>query len=163
MGDRAAAASAASHAMARAIPRLEALRHPERAAAWLRRTAVQALRAARPHEPEAARREALRALGVTEPAFDGLAAMGVRERAGFVADAVEGLDPIDIETILHSDAADVRRLVERARRQYLTASAASLGRGPAHNDASADAPPGGLTRRIEALAEATLGGAWSAR
>jgi hypothetical protein len=149
--------------MARAIPRLEALRHPERAAAWLRSTAVQALRAPRTREPEEARRETLRGLGVTDLAFDGLALMGVRERAAFVADTVEGLDAIDVETILREDAAAARRLVERARRHYLVTAAASLARRPVHEEASPDAPPNGLTRRVEALAEAALGGAWSAR
>lgn len=161
LGDRGAAASAAGGAMARAVPHLGDLRHPERAAAWLRSAALADLASSRAREPEAARRETLRSLGVTDAAFDGLAGMGVRERAALVAAAVERLEPLDVETILRSDAGTTRRLVERARRHYLAAAGTAIGRE--HGDGTQDAPPGGLTRHIEALADAALGGTWSAR
>lgn len=163
LGDRAAAASAAGEAIATAMPRLADLRHPERAAAWLRSAALRSLSAGRQREPEPARRETLRALGVTDAAFDGLAGMDLRERAAFVAADVERLDPIDVEAIMRVGAGTARRLVDRGRRRYLAAAAAHAGREPMAGGATSDAPPGGLTRRIEALAEAALGGSWSAR
>jgi hypothetical protein len=149
--------------MARAIPHLADLRHPERAAAWLRSVAVVSLGAGRSREPENSRRETLHALGVTNAAFDGMAGMDVRERAAFVAASVERFDPLDVETILRTDAGTARRLVDRARRHYLVAAGAAIGREPKPGDVPFDAPPGGLTRHVEALAEAALGGTWSAR
>lgn len=149
--------------MARAIPQLADLRHPERAAAWLRSTALPGLSSARTREPEAARRETLRALGVTDAAFDGMAGMAVRERAAFVAATIERFEPLDVETILRSDAGTARRLVDGARRHYLAAAGTAIGRESTPGDAPPDAPPGGLTRHIEALAEAALGGSWSVR
>ena len=163
LGDRALAGAAASDAMARATPKLEHLRHPERAAAWLRVTAVRSLTGKPRREPEATRRETLRTLGVTDAAFDGLASMDVRERVAFVAAEVERLEPIDVETILRADTGTARRLVGHARRRYLTAAAASIGREPMTEASAPDAPPAGLTRHIEALAEAALGGTWSVR
>lgn len=150
--------------MARAIPHLGDLRHPERAAAWLRSAAVASLASGRLREPEAARRETLRSLGVTDAAFDGLAGMDARERAAFVAAAVERFEPLDVETILRSDPGTTRRLVDRARSRYLLGAGTAIGREPRRGDAPPpEAPSGGLTRRIEALAEAALGGTWSAR
>lgn len=163
LGDRAAAASAAGEAMVRALPHLGELRHPERAAAWLRSAALASLAFGRPREPEAGRRETLRSLGMTDAAFDGMAGMDVRERAAFVAAAVERFEPLDVETILRTDAGTARRLVDRARRRYLAAAGTAIGREPLAGDAQPDAPPGSLTRHIEALAEAALGGTWSAR
>jgi hypothetical protein len=149
--------------MARAVSRLGDLRHPERAGAWLRSAALASLVSGRPRESEAVRRETLRALGVTDAAFDGMAGMDVRERGAFVAAIVERFEPLDVETILRSDPRTSRRLVDRARRHYLVAAGSAIGREPRLGDASPDAPPGGLTRHIEALAEAALGGTWSAR
>jgi len=149
--------------MARATPHLADLRHPERAAAWLRGTALPSLSSDRKGEPEAARRETLRSLGVTDATFAGLAGMDVRERAAFVAAAVERFEALDVETILRSDAVTARRLVDRARRHYVAYAGAAIVREPSADDPPHDAPPGGLTRHVEALAEAALGGTWNTR
>jgi len=164
LGDRPAAAAAAAHAMADATPHLAELRHPERAAAWLRASAVPDLaRRGRPDDPETVRRTTLGTLGVTDIAFDGLAALAPRERSAFVAAAIERLAPIDVEAVLRADAADARRLVMRARQRYLAAAAARIAREPLTEAAVTDAPPGALTERVETLAEQALGGAWSSR
>ena len=89
LGDRHAASSAAAGAMAEATHRLAELRHPERAAAWLRRRAARAASVrGRSREPEPMRRETLRALGVTDAAFDGLAGLDHASRVAFVAAAI---------------------------------------------------------------------------
>ena len=164
LGDRPAAAAAAARAMAEATPHLAELRHPERAAAWLRSSAVpRIIGSGRRGDQEAQRRETLRALGVTDAAFDGLDALDPRERAAFVAAGIERLDPIDVETVLRMGAADARRLVGRARRRYLAAAAARIVREPLTEPTVGEAPPGGLTERVEMLAEQALGGAWSPR
>jgi DNA-directed RNA polymerase specialized sigma24 family protein len=162
IGDRAQAAAAAADALAAATPRLAELRHPERAAAWLRSAAMRRLAGAtRPREDEATRREALRVLGVSAAAFDGLAALDPRERAAFVATAIERLDPIDVETVLRSDEAAARRVAERARRRYLAAAVVTVEREPLPSRGGH--APGALTAQVEALAERALGGAWSSR
>lgn len=162
LGDRPSATRAATSAMAEAIPHLGELRHPERAAAWLRAAATQSLLGVGgSSEPEASRREALRALGVTDVAFDGLAGLQPRERAAFVASDIERLELIDVEAVLRTDAAETRRLLERARRRYLAAATARAEREPLTR--GGNAPAGGLAARIEAVAERTVGARWSSR
>jgi hypothetical protein len=161
LGDRHAASSAAAGAMAEAIHRLAELRHPERAAAWLRRRAARAaLAQRRPREPEPLRRETLRALGVSDAAFDGLAGLDHAGRVAFVTAAIERLEPIDVEAVVGHGPAETRRLVERARLRYLAAATAALARESGLHAGGADAPPGELTSRIESLAEQALGGPW---
>lgn len=162
LGDRPSATGAAASAIAEANPHLDELRHPERAAAWLRAAATQSLLGVGgSSEPEASRREALRALGVTDVAFDGLAGLQPRERAAFVASDIERLDLIDVEAVLGTGAAGARRLIERARRGYLAAASTRAERESLTS--GGDARAGGLAARIEAVAERTVGARWSSR
>lgn len=147
--------------MAEATHRLSELRHPERAAAWLRRRAARDVRAQRrSRETELLRRETLRALGVTDAAFDGLAGLDGAGRVAFVAAAIERLEPIDVEVVVGRGPAGTRRLVEQARRRYLAGATAALARELRLQPGSADAPPGELASRIESLADEALGGPW---
>jgi DNA-directed RNA polymerase specialized sigma24 family protein len=127
LGDRAAAATAATEALAEGAQRLTELRHPERAAAWLRgRVRCALARGHRPAGGEEERRHALRALGVTDFVFDGLAALSLRERAAFVAATIEQLETIDVETVMGGGAGQVQRAVDRARRAYLAGAVRGL-------------------------------------
>lgn len=144
LGDVTLAGKLSSEALARGIERIEELRHPVRAAAWLRgEVAKGAGRPAwghrRPSEIE--RRDALTALGVEPAAFDALASLNVRSRAAIVATAVEGFSPADVFEIVHSDDR-----VRRARRDYLTAYLASS------ETRQADPPSGDLAARVRAAA-----------
>lgn len=155
LGDRHAAAAASSEALSDAVRRLSELRHPERAAAWLRARVARSLsRHRRPAEPEQERREALRGLGVTDAAFAGLAALSPRERAVFVAAAIERLEPIDVEEVAGRDPAGTGRLVDQARRRYLRRAVAVLDADGGRVSAGS-APPGLLAARVEAVASRT--------
>jgi len=156
LGDRSAAANAAADALADGVQRLAKLRHPERAAAWLRghvtRTLVRGRR--RPGDTDAERRRALGALGVTDAAFDGLATLTVRERAAFVAATIEHLDPIDVETVIGGNAGSVHRVVDSARRSYLATAARGVAADGSPRTADG-ATFGLLATRIEAVASRT--------
>jgi DNA-directed RNA polymerase specialized sigma24 family protein len=155
LGDRQAAAAASSKALSDAGSRLAELRHPERAAAWLRARVARSLsRHRRPAVPEHERRETLRGLGVTDAAFAGLATLSPRERAVFVAAAIERLEPIDVEQVAGRDPDGTARLVDRARRRYLQAAVALLDAGGGRVSAGS-APPGLLAVRVEAVASRT--------
>jgi hypothetical protein len=157
LGDRARAGAAAGAALGEGIRRARELRHPERAAAQLRHLVLESLRSdasGRGAPPPDERRHVLHGLGVDETAFDGLAALAPLERAALVASAVEGFDPIDLETILGSSPADAHRTVARARRRYLAAVLAAARAQPDHPVAA-----GALTARIDRLAAHTIGAA----
>ncbi len=159
LGDRRMASAATANALSAASPRLAELRHPERAAAWLRNHVVQDVRAAgRTPVPEAERRAALRGLGVAEPAFDGLAALSTLERAALVSASVERLDALDVERVVGRTQADTSRLLERARKGYLAAAMAREGSPRTDPNAPAD-----LAARVEAVAARTMGSGWAAR
>ena len=154
LGDRAAAANASSHALAEGAQRLAELRHPERAAAWLRgRVSGTLARARLRADGEEERRQVLRAIGVTGAAFDGLAALTLRERAAFVAVAIEHFDLIDVETVIGGGTGRVPRIVDRARRAYLAGAA----RGGADEPGSrvSGAAAGALATRVEEAASRT--------
>jgi DNA-directed RNA polymerase specialized sigma24 family protein len=122
LGDRRRAEDAAAATLAEGARRAGALRHPERAAAWLRARALRALRRPRiaGRAPSRAQREAtLRALGASDQAIAGLAALSLDERAALVVSGIERLDAIDLETVLGRSRHAVRRLVYAARRRYL--------------------------------------------
>ena len=144
LGDRTLAGILSSEALAAGTERIGQLRHPERAAAWLRARLTQEARGPawghqRPTEPE--RREALLALGVEPATYDALASLDVRGRAAIAAAAVEGLTDADVHEIVGSDDR-----VRRARRDYLTAYVAASG------TRNAKPPAGALTARVNATA-----------
>src|ERR687895_125875 len=93
LGDRARAGRIAAQALAEGAERASHLRHPERAAAWLRARVLGLARKAhtgraRSMTPE--QRDALDAIGVEPAVADALATLDIRERAVVVAEAGGG-------------------------------------------------------------------------
>ncbi|MGH2462922.1 MAG: hypothetical protein ACRDFZ_04765 [Candidatus Limnocylindria bacterium] len=150
LGDRTLAGMLTAEALARGAERIGQLRHPERAAAWLRATLTSAARGpawGHRRPPETERREALLALGVDPPTYDALASLDVRGRAAVTAATIEGFGPADVHEIVGSDAR-----VRHARRDYLTAYLA------ASRTRDAKPPAGALTARVNAIAAPVLTG-----
>jgi DNA-directed RNA polymerase specialized sigma24 family protein len=159
LGETRSAELAAGDALAAGAQRAAALRHPERAAAWLRARTLRGLRqgiSRNASTPVAARREALANLGVDEAVFQGLAALGVEARAALVASAIEQFEPIDIESILGAGPAGTRRMIAEARDRYLRV----VGDLPAGQPgASPDYPGGELATRVRGVAARTISAA----
>lgn len=156
------AASVAARALADGARRAAELRHPERAAAWLRHRVLRRL----PGEPgrltrdsEPGRRATLRALGVSDAAFTALAALPTVERAAFVATDIERLEAHDVESIVGKRGPALRRLVLRARSRYLAVAADHAAR----DLAAATLVPGTLAAQIAEEAARTLGARSEAR
>jgi len=150
LGDRALAARLAADALAAAEARAGELRHPERAAAWLRARVLRGMPRRHRLPSPAEERAALEPLDIDPAAVDGLAVLAPRERAALIASDVERLDALDVETVAGRRGAHLERLLVRARRRYLSAAAAT----PLGADAAASAGP--LVRRIRAVAERTM-------
>jgi DNA-directed RNA polymerase specialized sigma24 family protein len=150
LGDAARAGKLSAEALGRGIQRIDALRHPVRAAAWLRGTVRTA--AGRPawghrRPSELERRDALRALGVDPATYDALASLDVRARAAVTATSVEGFAPADVFEIVGSD-----EVVRHARRDFLTAYLAA-------SEARGSAPPSGeLAARVKDAAAPVFSG-----
>lgn len=123
LGDRRTAATVASEALAVGIAHMEELRHPERAAAWLRHRVVRGARRSRRSEGRETRLAALSALGVDPPVVDALAALGPMERAAIVASTIERLDRRDVGDIVSREGAALDRLIHKARARYTEAYA----------------------------------------
>ena len=144
LGDRDLAGRLSAAVLDEGASRVEQLRHPERAAAWLRaRVVVEARGRAwgsrRP--PLAERREAMADLGVDPVTFDALASLDVNGRAAVLASGVEALSDADVEEIAGGD-----ERVRRARREYAAAYVAAMqSRGAAPT-------AGALSNRIRELA-----------
>ncbi|HVM25930.1 MAG TPA: hypothetical protein VM253_11090 [Candidatus Limnocylindrales bacterium] len=148
LGDRSLAARLTAQALAAGAERIGELRHPERAAAWLRASVVTA--APRRHvAPAAAERHAgLEPLDVDDGVVAGLAALGLMARAAIIATSVERLDRRDVETIVGRSGAALDRLLADSRRRYLAGYAAAM-----HPGAAANGP---LTTRVRGLAARSL-------
>src|SRR5262245_43953924 len=144
LGDRAGAARLASDALAAGAARVDELRHPERAAAWLRRRVVDRARVG--HDPPADRGVVLD-LGVDEATITALAALGRLERAALIASTVERLDRRDVGTIVGRDGARLDRLLVRAREAFMRL----------HAEVAADQPPDGpVSAHVRALARRAM-------
>jgi DNA-directed RNA polymerase specialized sigma24 family protein len=184
LGDRPAAADAAGRALADGALRAHELRHPERAAAWLRARVARELGRRRfsHHSPtQIDRQRALHALGVDDRMFAALSVLNARERTALVVSDVERLDGVDAETVLGIPHSAVQRLANGARERYLHAYLASASpssqttadtfadspfvpalRRPAHGlpaIAAADQvsePAGALAQRVRAVAVRAL-------
>jgi hypothetical protein len=130
LGDRSQAASATVTTLLEGEERADVLRHPERAAAWLRAGALRRLRrsSAGPRPRAVERRTALEQLGAGEMSFAGLAAISLDDRAALVASTVEGFEGIDLEMILRTSPSETPRRATRARSRFLAAVGASRGR-----------------------------------
>jgi DNA-directed RNA polymerase specialized sigma24 family protein len=129
LGDHQQAARIATTALSEGAGRASTLRHPERAAAWLR---ARVLRLAARRLPRRApgdndRRAALSELGVNAACGVALGALSSIERAALVAVDTEGLAPLDLEVVLGRGASASRRILARARRRYVEGFLAARG------------------------------------
>lgn len=153
LGDRQAAEQAAGFALGAGAEQAAALRHPERAAAWLRERVLRGLHQrrslGRSAPPVEARRAALAALGVDDAVYLGLASLSGDARAALVASDIERFEPIDVETILDVAPAAARHAVSEARNRYLRFAT----RGSVEEtDAARDQPEGELAVRVQGVA-----------
>lgn len=152
LGEARSAERVAGEALAAGAEQAAALRHPERAAAWLRARTLRGLRRGRSHSrstPDGERRAALAALGADDAVFQGLAALSLESRAALVASAIEHIGPIDIETILRTGPRTTRRIIAEAHNGYLRVVANLPAESPS-------APPehagGELANRVRGVA-----------
>lgn len=148
LGDATLAGSITAQALAQGVERMDRLRHPERAAAWLRANVTRAAKGPawghqRPSEME--RRDALGPLGVDPTTYDALSSLDARARAAITATAIEGFNTADVHEIVGSDS-----YVRKARRDYMTAFvAAAKTRGTT-------TPAGSLAERVDDVASPVL-------
>ena len=147
LGDRALAARLAAEALASGAQNIDALRHPERAAAWLRRHVVDHAGSAAAGGSQAVDRHILGDLGADDGVVAGLALLGPHERAALIASAIERLDRRDVATIVGRDGGTLDRLLRGARQRYLQGYTAV---------APETARDGPLTARIRDVAQRTL-------
>jgi DNA-directed RNA polymerase specialized sigma24 family protein len=148
LGDRPVAARLANDALRAASERIGQLRHPERAAAWLRARVVRMAHGmGRTQARRGDRFAALDELGVDAATFAGLEALTQRERAAVISTAIERLDRRDALTIVASDGQRFDRLLVRARRRY----------GAAHGAAAPEAQAvGPLGERVRTMARRAM-------
>lgn len=127
LGDRAAAADLVGEALAAGVERAARLRHPERAAAWLRAHIVRnASRRGVARNRVRGERTILTDLGADAPVVAGLAALDPRERASIIASAIERLDARDVATVVDREGRALEKLQLRARARYATAYEAAV-------------------------------------
>lgn len=146
LGDREEAARLTAAALTDGVDRLDALRHPERAAAWLRAHVLARARRAR---VTPAGLVVLEELGTRRSVVGALGALDPRERAAVIARMVEGLDLRDVGTIVGREGDAVERLVDRGIRRY----AAALG----ETDPEQREPGGSVSDRLHDAARRVLG------
>ena len=144
IGDRPTANRLAADALAAGASRADELRHPERAAAWLRRRVVESAPRGRLGGPP----RPVEDLGLERAAFAGLRALRPRERAALIADAVERLDRGDVGTIVGLDGRRLDRCLRAARERFV--AAASAVPTPEIDDA------GPIVMRIHAIASRAI-------
>lgn len=140
LGEEGRAREIASSALVGGMANVLALRHPERAAAWLRADVLRLARRGTTHRRVAP--EGLSRLGVTSPVGEALAALDMEPRAALIAADVEQLDLRDVDTVVGRSPASGARLLADTRRRYVAAF-----QGPAEVS-------GPLAQRIAAIAAA---------
>jgi len=148
LGDRRRAAVLAADAIAASSDHVAELRHPERAAAWLRARVTRAAGRKDGGLDVAERLAALKELNVGPATLAGLSGLGRLERAGLITTAIERLDQRDVATVVGRDGQRLDTLLRRARRRYLVGAAASPDR--------LEGPPGPIAQRIAASAARTM-------
>lgn len=154
LGDRSRASSAAGDALAEGAGRAAELRHPERAAAWLRARVLLALRrtSERRPQPQTERRAVLLQLGMTETSAAALERLSLDERAALVAGSVERFSNTDVATILGHEVLASQRILRSARQHYLRAASRLM------HDLTAEAMPGGeIAQRVLQAADRAIG------
>ncbi|HJP72587.1 MAG TPA: hypothetical protein VJ975_12795 [Candidatus Limnocylindria bacterium] len=140
LGDAPRAAQLTVDALQAAVPHLDQLRHPERAAAWLR---ARVVRSSRGMPRAGLRMQALSELGVEPEVAGALGTLRHLERAAVIAASIERLDLRDVATVVGQDGAALERLLARARRRYAAAHSARAGQ---------EIPAGPLVDRVRAEA-----------
>jgi DNA-directed RNA polymerase specialized sigma24 family protein len=148
LGDASKAASLASDALYDADSMVAELRHPERAAAWLRARLTRAARTDARRLVTHRRLEALQVLGVGETALAGLARLSRLERAAVIASTIEQMDRRDVATIVGRRGSRLEKLLHQARRHYLEGAAAA--------PIAPGGPPGPIRRQIATSAARTM-------
>lgn len=148
LGDRRRAAQLAAEAIAQAGHQLSELRHPERAAAWLRERVVRMAASDDRDLTTTDRLTALADLGISPPALAGLSGLSRIERAALIATSIERLDARDVATVVGRDGDRLDVLLRRARQRYL--------RGATAAPDELRGPPGPIGRRIAASAARTM-------
>lgn len=147
LGDRVLAARLSADALSAGSTRVGELRHPERAAAWLRAHVVRGARFIDRRPIDVVVSElGLRPLGADEAVCAGLARLGRLERAALVAAIVERLDRRDVATIVGRDGRALAALLRQARGRYAAG----------HAERAVEEPAGRLFDRIRATAERAL-------
>ena len=154
VGDRTRAAVAASTAVSAGAQRAEELRHPERAAAWLRRRVLKELRRipSSRHLTPTERHLALVEIGAVQPSITALEDLTLERRVALIAGVIERFSVADVATILDTDLAGAQRILEGARSEYLTIVGRWKGELP-HTAISG----GALAERIDLLAARAVG------
>lgn len=148
LGEAPLAARLAGDALAAGTKKLEELRHPERAAAWLRARVVRQAGSLRVSVATGDRRLAtLRQIGAEPAVVAGLVALTVRERAAFIAASIERLDRRDVAAVVDVHGPALDHLLARARHRYAAAHAAA---------APSDDVPGPLVAALEATVARAL-------
>lgn len=136
----------------------DTLRHPERAAAWLRARLLRDLHQGGVRDestPTVMRKSALAPMGVDDAVYEGLAVLGLEGRAALVASAVERFEEIDIATILGSSPAAARKVIARARDRYLKTVEAQ----PAASS-TPTGPAGDIATRVHDVAARAMSATW---
>jgi DNA-directed RNA polymerase specialized sigma24 family protein len=150
LGDGPRAAQLAADALNAGLARVDELRHPERAAAWLRARVVASSLGLRPTNGRPNDRfHTLAELGADRAVVSALAALAHLERAALIVSSLERLDRRDVATVVGRNGSGLDRLLTRARRRYAAAYATAT----PENRASA----GPLTARLSAIAERAMG------
>lgn len=144
LGDRPGAARLASEALAAGGVRVDELRHPERAAAWLRRRVVERARIGGAGRVDA---RVLFDLGVDDGLVVAFGSLGRLERAALIASTVERLDRRDVASIVGRDGSSLDRLLRRARERLMRAYA----------DTAAEPPEGPIASHVQSLARRAMG------
>jgi len=149
LGDRRATSRLVGEALAAGVEQAGHLRHPERAAAWLRARVVRDAGRVGVARHRVGDRTGLADLGADAAVVAGLAALDRRERAAVIASAIERLDARDVSAIVDRDGRSLERLMQQARARYVAAY-----------DASADDDPpidGPLAARLHEIAQRAMG------
>lgn len=144
LGDRRRAAALTADALSAAESHAGQLRHPERAAAWLRSRVVAAAGRRESRIDVEARLDALGVLAVDPSVLAGMAALGMLERAAIIASGIERFDEPDVGIIVGRTGTRLDALLRRARQRFLDGSAAASDRPSGFG--------GPLTDRVRAAA-----------
>lgn len=159
LGEAALSERVTAEALEAGAAQVDALRHPERAAAWLRARVLRGLHQGVGRGPAptvAQRREALAPLGVDDAIYEGLAVLSIESRAALVASAVERFESIDTETIIGSSPPAVRRVIARARDRYLQ----TVHGRPTDKPAPHQPPDGSLASRVREVTDRAMAPGW---